>query len=74
MTLEKAKGDKMAKLIYKAFDGKETLVEVEYPTLNKAMFEALYIQKSITGDVIKVVDGDKVYKYKEIQKYWKGEI
>jgi len=60
----------MVKLIYKRLDGTERIEEIEKPTLQRALFEAKKIQYSITGQVIKIVDGEKEYKFDEIAKTW----
>ena len=64
----------MVKLIYQKFDGTDELVEVEYHTFEKAMFEAYCLHTSKTGQPVKIIDeSGKVYGAVEILNYLRSK-
>jgi|HigsolmetaGSP11D_1036233.scaffolds.fasta_scaffold00343_35 hypothetical protein len=62
----------MAKLIYQKFDGTDAITEVEYPTLEKALYEAHFIHTTVTGQPIKIIDGDKIYGHDTLINLWRS--
>lgn len=67
----------MVKLTYRLLDGTDRIVEVEKRTLQQALFEVRIVQYGITGQVIKIEEGEgsekKIYTFPDIIKMWRNE-
>lgn len=64
----------MIKLMYQDFEDMERIKEMECSTLHQAMFHAKYLQSSVRGQVIKIIDGEKTYSLQDVIDYWKIDI